>query len=430
MPIFIVGFPRSGTTLAQKLVSQHLGIPTLPETHYFEFLENHEPAGGQLKPDAARALVEELAAFLKIDALALRPLLDRPEVPIRALFLQLIAQQIGSQTLADKGQWLEKTPGHAEHLERIHQMFPKARFLCMVRNPLNAFASRRELQEPGKGWGEEWKPIEAFCAMWAEHVKTMRQFAERHPGQLLILRLEDLAADPEAQMQRVRDFVGPGFANVAAAPLEPGIVQPFETWKRDALKPADPAIADREGKGQLDVFEAWRVKTLLRDEMSLLGYPVDAAEPSPLDALHRRLLGAIDWYREQMARRDALMDVKTTRIRSLLNQLAERRAAAPGTGATAPAPAPVPEPAKGKPAAKKMARAEARPGPLAKSAAKTGAKRAAPRVDEDDDSFPAPRPFLLRGISGVNDNADEALAQLAKAKKGVRQAPADEEPID
>ena len=423
MPIFIVGFPRSGTTLAQKLVSQHLGIPTLPETHYFEYLENHEPAGGQLKPAEARALVEELGAFLKVDAHALRALLAREQVPIRGLFLQLIAQQIGSQALADKGQWLEKTPGHAEHLERIHQMFPKARFLCMVRNPLHAFASRRELQEPGKGWGEEWKPIEVFCAQWAQHVKTMRDFAERHPGQLLILRLEDLAVEPESQLKRVRDFVGPGFANLAAAPLEPGIIQPFETWKRDALKPADPAIADREGKVLLDPYETWRVQTLLRDEMTLLGYPVDAEEPARMDALHRKLIGSIDWYREQFARRDALMDVKTSRIRSLLNQLAERK---PGAAGEAAAPAP----AIAAPALKKSLLAEVKPAlppkPAAKVAARPAAKRPAPR-DDDDDSMPASRPFMLRGISGVNDNAAEVLPQLAKAKKAVRQPGLDDD---
>src|ERR1700748_978820 len=104
MPIFIVGFPRSGTTLAQKLVSQHLAIPTLPETHYFEFLTAHEPAAGHRTSPAPNALWEQLGGFTKIHAQALRRLLSRDEVPIRALFLQIIAQQIGSQALADKGQ--------------------------------------------------------------------------------------------------------------------------------------------------------------------------------------------------------------------------------------------------------------------------------------------------------------------------------------
>jgi hypothetical protein len=464
MPIFIVGFARSGTTLCQKLVSQRLGLPTLPETHYFEFLRDHEPAGGQLRPESARALVEQLAPFLSIDVAALRPLLDRPEVPIRALFLHLVGQQIGSQALADRGQWIEKTPGHAEHLERIHQMFPKGRFICMVRNPLLAFASRRELQEPGKGWGEDWKPIEVFCAQWAEHLRDVRAFGERHPGQLLTIRLEDLAAEPDAQLVRVRDFVGQGFANPIDSPLHPEIIQPFETWKRDALKPADAHIADRSGKVLLDAYETWRVKSLLAEEMAEFGYDTDTAPPPGLDPLHQRLIASLDWYRQQFARRDALMDVKTTRIRGLLNELADRRpapAAPPETMPTATAAHAEPAPpalaavaAAGDVAAlpKRRAPGEAAPPALA-AVARRGLAKAGIRaggkgggkgkagggggthaqrnakflvVDDDgplEDNIPkVPLPFTLHGISGIDDNGDTFLAE-AQAILARRRAP-------
>jgi hypothetical protein len=183
--------------------------------------------------------------------------------------------------------------------------------------------------EPGKGWGEEWKPIEAFCSQWAEHIRTVRAFAERHPFSLMTIRLEDLAADPEGQMDRVREFVGPSWTSGISAPVQHSIIQPFETWKRDALQPADPKIAERAGKSGLDAYETWRVKSLLRIEMNTFGYDT-AAEAPPLDDLHRRLVASLDWYRDAMARRDELMDVKTTRIRTLLNEAAER------TGVPAP----------------------------------------------------------------------------------------------
>jgi len=321
MPIFVVGFARSGTTLCQSLISQRLVIPTLPETHFFERLDAYEPVDGQISSVAARQLLDEISEFLEIPQAALEPLLAAERVSIRTLFLKLIGAQIGSQALADKGLWLEKTPGHVDNLERIQQMFPKARFICMVRNPLHAFASRRELSEPGKGWGEPWKPIEAFCTQWAQHLQRVRDFAERHPGQLLVLRLEDLADDPDSQLARVREFVGQGFANPINAPLQAGIVQPFETWKQDALRPADPTISSRAGKVLLDEYETWRVTTLLRAEMDVLRYPTDAAPPA-LDDLHRRLIASIDWYREAFLRRDELMDVKTARIRSLLHERA------------------------------------------------------------------------------------------------------------
>lgn len=350
MPLFIVGFARSGTTLCQNLVSQRLVIPTLPETHFFEFLEACEPAGGRIAADAARDLLDRLSPFIELPEDRFPDLLAEPQVPIRELFLRVVGHEIGSRQLAAQGVWLEKTPGHAEHLERVHQMFPKARFLCMVRDPVTAFASRRELMEPGKGWGEEWKPIEAFCSQWAQHVRRVRAFSERHPGALMFIRLEDLAADPDTELARVRAFVGPQFATGVTAPVQHSIVQPFETWKRDALKPADPRIATREGRSTLDAWETWRVRTLLQEPMASFGYDTTAEAP-PMDDLHRRLVTSLDWYRDAMARRDELMDVKTARIRSLLNAGAggpspAARQRRPGAGqaakaakAAAPAPA-------------------------------------------------------------------------------------------
>jgi len=343
MPLFIVGHARSGTTLCQSLVSRHLVLPTLPETHFFERLRQHEPAAGVLKADAARALLESLQPFLPLQLPAFDELLAGPTVPVRRLFLALIGQVIGSQTLADQGLWIEKTPGHLDSLERIHAMFPDARFLWMVREPAQVFASHRELLEPGKGWGDEWKPVEAHCAHWLALHRRGEAFAERHPDRILQLRLEDMAADPEAAMARVRAFVGSEFAaTVPSGGPQADIIQPFEVWKRDALKPADPAIAQRAGRQGLSAWETWRVQQLLGPQMQALGYATDAPAP-PMDPLHHELMAGLDWYRQAFEQRDQLMDVKTTRIRSLLKELgredapARARKAAAAAGQAQPA---------------------------------------------------------------------------------------------
>ena len=141
----------------------------------------------------------------------------------------------------------------------------------------------------------------------------------------------------------------------------------------------------------LDPYETWRVKTLLREEMSLLGYPVDTVQPAEMDDLHLKLIMSVDWYREQFARRDALMDVKTTRIRGLLNELAElgpdtvpvaapRAAAAPGIAAACQARWPRPSVRRRpSPRSRRRRRRPAPPKPAAKVAAKPPAKRPAAR---------------------------------------------------
>jgi hypothetical protein len=296
MPVFIVGFARSGTTLCQRLVSEHLGLPTLPETHFFERLDKYHPKDRYLTPNGARGLLQELSGLLPIDLANYRDLLAMDPVRIRDLFLRLVAEQLGSRTLALRGRWLEKTPLHAFFAPRIGRMFSRAQFICMVRHPELAFASRRELNEPGKGWGEAWRPIEALCAEWRGLMKAMREFDERQPGRVLYVRLEDLSTRPRRELNRIARFLQLPTDDAQGEVDEAALLQPFETWKADALRPADPAIAARTGRSQLDAYDRWRVQTLLAPELKTFRYQDPRIEPPTMDPLHRKLVESLDWY--------------------------------------------------------------------------------------------------------------------------------------
>jgi hypothetical protein len=333
MPIFIVGFPRSGTTLCQRLVSAHLGLPTLPETHFFERLDHHDPVRGQLRSVEARNLLQDLAPFLDFAPGEFDRLLAAKQVSIRSLFLAIVAGQIGDAAAARKGLWVEKTPGHALHLPLIHQLFPQAKFIWMVRNPLNALASLRELREPGKGWSEDWHPIEVLCQEWSETVRQALDFQRQFPAQVLQVALESLSAQPDAEMARVAAFVGalpaPELpAVLLAARGEPKIIQPFEVWKVAALGAVDPAVADRSGRSRLDPYESWRTQTLLAADMQTLGYAATPCAEPTLDNLHQRMQTTIEWYRVRFAEKDRQLNTKAGRIRRLLAKLQEAAPAA------------------------------------------------------------------------------------------------------
>lgn len=296
MPVFIVGFARSGTTLCQRLVSEHLGLPTLPETHFFERLYKYQTSDRYMSPQNARAMLRELSELLPIDLAGYRDLLATDPVRTRDLFLRLVAEQLGSRTQALRGRWLEKTPLHAMHAPRIGKMFSRAQFICMVRNPELAFASRRELNEPGKGWGEPWRPIEALCMEWRGLMAKMREFDEQHPGRVIYVRLEDLSARPGRELSRISRFLGLQADDAQGEVEEETLLQPFETWKADALKPADKDIANRAGRSQLDSYDRWRVQTLLAPELKTFKYVDHEMAPPSLDPLHRKLVDSLDWY--------------------------------------------------------------------------------------------------------------------------------------
>lgn len=296
MPVFIVGFARSGTTLCQRLVSEHLGLPTLPETHFFERLYKYQTNDRYMSPQNARGLLRELSELLPINLADYRDLLAMDPVRTRDLFLRLVAEQLGSRTQALRGRWLEKTPLHAMHAPRIGKMFSRAQFICMVRNPELAFASRRELNEPGKGWGEPWRPIEALCSEWRGLMAKMREFDEQHPGRVIYVRLEDLSARPGRELSRISRFLGLQADDAQGEVEEEVLLQPFETWKADALKPADKEIANRAGRSQLDSYDRWRVQTLLAPELKTFKYVDHDMAPPSLDPLHRKLVDSLDWY--------------------------------------------------------------------------------------------------------------------------------------
>jgi hypothetical protein len=296
MPVFIVGSARSGTTLCQRLVSEHLGLPTLPETHFFERLDKYKPSDRYLSPQGAQGLLEELATLLSIDPAYYSDLLENDPVRIRDLFLRVVAEQLGSRTLAARGRWLEKTPLHALYAPRIARMFSRAQFICMVRHPELVFASRRELNEPGKGWGEAWRPIESLCVEWRGLMAKVHEFGTEHPGRLLYVRLEDLTTRPRREVNRIARFLDLPVDDAQGEVEEEMLMQPSETWKANALKPADKDIANRAGRSQLDDHDRWRVQTLLAPELKAFKYAGPQLPPPPLDQQNRKLIESLYWY--------------------------------------------------------------------------------------------------------------------------------------
>ena len=150
--------------------------------------------------------------------------------------------------------------------------------------------------DPGKGWGEAWRPIESLCVEWRSLMNAMREFESKQPGRVLYVRLEDLSARPRRELNRIARFLGLPTDDAQGEVEEEALLQPFETWKADALKPADSAIANRAGRSQLDAYDRWRVQTLLAPELKAFKYADPTVTAPPMDPLHRKLVESIDWY--------------------------------------------------------------------------------------------------------------------------------------
>jgi Sulfotransferase family len=179
-PIFVIGSPRSGTTLLRLMLDSHPRISCGEETH---FLRDLEAIVGRDWP-----LVETYG-------------LDRAWWlrQIRGLYLEFQANVLAR---TGKARWAEKDPTYTLILSFVEELFPDARYVHLLRDGHDVVASFRDR------WGYT-SAARAARSEWARYVRAARALATRlDPDRYLELRYEGLVADPEPQARRLFAFLG------------------------------------------------------------------------------------------------------------------------------------------------------------------------------------------------------------------------------
>lgn len=196
-PLFIIGAMRSGTTLVRDLLRRQTNVICPEETHYYRFGEPFR-APGHRNAILGNATLKK---HREIDGIQ-QPDFERMVVRSRnraELMRTHVAYMADARGLADY-RWFDKTPQNVYGLPLLRAEFPKARFLHLVRNPLNVVASLK------LGKVVKIQDIHAACNCWIEAVQIVRTCAPLLGDDLLELRYEDITSAPVNSMKRLLDF--------------------------------------------------------------------------------------------------------------------------------------------------------------------------------------------------------------------------------
>lgn len=200
--VFLVGCPRSGTTLLQSLLCAHPQVFSVPESHFYSKI-----------PSANRVL--RRSGFARRDApvrfSALLESLGLPPVEVRSPFvrdyLRGLAAALDRATLeAGKRIWLEKTPRHLLFVGDIAHALPGSRFIHLLRCGPDVVAS---LYEVTRDYPEVWggpRSLEACVERWLRDTAISRRY-EGAAGHFTA-RYEALTADPEGYLRELFAFIG------------------------------------------------------------------------------------------------------------------------------------------------------------------------------------------------------------------------------
>jgi len=167
--VFIVGIPRSGTSLVEQILSQHAQVVPMGERNDLTNIVNRLGSAGwpDLQPD-------ELNSFADM--------------------------YIGATAATEKGQLVtDKLPDNWRHTGLIQQLLPGAKIVHCVRNPEDVLLScfQQNFASSGMGWASSLEGLRTYYEEWR---KT------EVPG--FQLRYEELVHEPERVIRELLDYLG------------------------------------------------------------------------------------------------------------------------------------------------------------------------------------------------------------------------------
>jgi hypothetical protein len=337
-PVFICGYPKSGTTLLLALLDHHPELLVFPEeTRFFK----------QILPYPKRQNLDYVLSQTSVKNLGLGKFRmtsgarDYSEIDFNT-YTKCLEVSVGTSpdplTLLEgvincygrvTGQrgtryWVEKTPLNEFYLNKANQLWPDLKALYMIRDPRDNYCShsdlrqRRHLARKKKyaDADEETRakhlspPLEIteFIAYWLDSIAQWEQFAKRNESQALLIRYRDLVQNPRQELSRICDFLGINWDDILLSPTRNGTLWTGNSMHGTQFTGISTSSLGRY-KQHLDEGEIRQLEGLLDKTMRRYGWNLEYTDTSSLD-----------WILDLLFSRDTKLFHKAKILLGLLRQ--------------------------------------------------------------------------------------------------------------
>lgn len=198
MPFFILGAPRSGTTLLRDLLRDHPRLECPEETHFFRWSDPF--ASPKYISHYKTKLFREHRAMDGVTEMQFALMMEgeTSREHLAYMYGKCYLEAIGKQN----ARLYDKTPQNVYGIFLINAIYPEAKFIHIYRNPLNVVASLME----GKVMPEH--NLRGAINSWIESMMLLDQFKKFKPELLLEICYEDMTANPDTFLKQILEFVG------------------------------------------------------------------------------------------------------------------------------------------------------------------------------------------------------------------------------
>jgi hypothetical protein len=202
-PVFIIGAPRSGTTILAWSLAQHSRLWTSAESDFLFHLFGNDHAGKAFRK------ATEVAGdrWLKTEKVGRQEFLGFLGLGLNALY----TSRSGGR------RWVEQTPLYTMIVDVLGDLFPGALFLHILRDgrrvvhSMTHFLQQKAVVEnkiPGEfigGWASDFREA---CRAWRRYTDRAMDFCAAYPDRSLTVINEQLVADPTAGFGAILRFLG------------------------------------------------------------------------------------------------------------------------------------------------------------------------------------------------------------------------------
>lgn len=186
-PVFVIGFPRSGTTLLDQVLDSHPYIQTMEEKDILL----------QIESKTFDPYEEYLATWKNLTIEPIQKLQDR------------YYQQVDMFLSRQKGSILvDRNPNNTIQAALAWRMFPDAKFILAIRHPLDVCLSCFMQDFEINSANVNFFTLEDTVHFYNKVMELWRLFVERLPLNYTIVRYEDIVTDLEGEARRLLDFIG------------------------------------------------------------------------------------------------------------------------------------------------------------------------------------------------------------------------------
>ncbi len=186
-PIFVVGFPRSGTTMLEQMLDAHPALASMDERPFMQGVAEQVQRAGLRYPEALGQLDAGQCEALR----------------------QHYRDQAGrAVTLAPGQRLVDKNPLNLLHLPLIYRLFPEAPIILALRHPCDVILSCYMQNFRSPGFQVMCSSLDRLARGYVNGMQFWIHHEKLFQPRVLHLRYEDLLDNFDAEVERIGAFIG------------------------------------------------------------------------------------------------------------------------------------------------------------------------------------------------------------------------------